>query len=74
MGASVITRVSAVDSSANIKLDSWKSIAAYLGRDPRTVQLWEKAEGLPIHRLNHTSRPSVYAYTIEIDAWIGSAP
>lgn len=52
------------------KLDSWKQIAAYVDRDPRTVQLWEKQEGLPIHRLAHNSRSSVYAYTAEVDAWI----
>ena len=32
------------------RLDSWKEIAAYLGRDVRTVQRWERREGLPIHR------------------------
>lgn len=58
------------NASANVKLDSWKEIAAYLDRDPRTVQLWEKLEGFPVHRLNHSSRASVYAYTAEIDAWI----
>jgi hypothetical protein len=30
-------------------LGSWKEIAAYLGRDVRTVQRWEKKEGLPVH-------------------------
>jgi TolB-like protein/Tfp pilus assembly protein PilF len=34
------------------------------------VQLWEKAEGLPVHRLNHQARASVYGYTAEIDAWL----
>jgi len=58
------------DASANVKLDSWKEIAAYIGRDPRTVQFWEKLEGFPVHRLNHNARASVYAYTAEIDAWL----
>lgn len=31
------------------RLDSWKEIAVYLGRDVRTVQRWERREGLPIH-------------------------
>lgn len=52
------------------RLNSWKEIAAYLGRDPRTVQLWEKHEGLPVHRLNHQARASVYGYIAEIDAWL----
>ena len=56
--------------STSVRLSSWKEIAAYLHRDPRTAQLWEKCEGLPIHRLEHQSRASVYAYTREIDAWL----
>ena len=31
-------------------LQSWKEIAAYLDRDERTAQSWEKAEGLPVRR------------------------
>jgi len=50
-------------------LESWKEIAAYLKRDVRTVRRWEKEEGLPIHRLMHLSRASVYAYASELDAW-----
>ena len=33
------------------RLESWKEIAAYLRRDVRTVQRWERHERLPIHRL-----------------------
>jgi Tol biopolymer transport system component len=51
------------------RLDSWKSIAAYLGRGVRTVQRWEREEGLPVHRLAHEKRGSVYARKEEIDAW-----
>ncbi len=56
--------------SASERLDSWKRIAAYLDRDPRTVQLWEKQEGLPVYRLGHHTRSSVYAYKEEIDEWL----
>lgn len=72
MGVSPKTRFPAEDASANFKLNSWKEIAAYLGRDPRTVQLWEKLEGFPVHRLNHNTRASVYAFTAEIDAWVSA--
>lgn len=72
MGTSQKTRLHLSPASANSKLDSWKAIAAYLDRDPRTVQLWERSEGLPVHRLNHHSRASVYAYTTEIDEWMRS--
>jgi TolB-like protein/Tfp pilus assembly protein PilF len=51
-------------------LDSWKEIAAYLRKDIRTVQLWEKKEGLPVHRHAHAARATVYAYPAELDAWL----
>jgi len=51
------------------RLESWKEIAAYLGRDVRTVQRWEARDQLPVHRLRHTKLGSVFAYTAEIDAW-----
>ena len=51
------------------RLESWKEIAAYLGREVRTVQLWEKSEGLPVHRHQHGRQGSVYAFRPELDAW-----
>jgi len=51
------------------RLDSWKAIAAYLGRGVRTVQRWERDEGLPVHRLAHEKRGSVYASRREVDGW-----
>jgi len=51
------------------RLESWKEIAAYLGRDVTTVRRWEKSEGLPVHRHVHHKLGSVYAYTTELDAW-----
>jgi tetratricopeptide (TPR) repeat protein len=51
------------------RLESWKEIAAYLGRDVRTAQRWERREQLPVHRLQHSKRGSVYAYPVELDAW-----
>src|SRR5215831_9626050 len=53
-----------------LRLDSWKEIAAYLRKDIRTVQLWEKKEGLPVHRHAHAARATVYAYPAELDAWL----
>jgi hypothetical protein len=50
-------------------LHSWKEIGAYLGRSCRTVQRWEQAEGLPVHRVLHEKRSSVYALRSELDAW-----
>ena len=51
------------------RLESWKEIAAYLGRDVTTVRRWEKREGLPVYRLYHSRLGSVYAYTTKLDAW-----
>jgi tetratricopeptide (TPR) repeat protein len=51
------------------RLESWKEIAAYLKRGLRTVQRWEKQEGLPVHRLQHDKASTVYAYKAELDAW-----
>src|SRR3979490_231205 len=51
------------------RLESWKEIAAYLGRDVTTVRRWEKHEGLPVYRLLHNKLGSVYAYAAELDAW-----
>jgi TolB-like protein/Tfp pilus assembly protein PilF len=54
------------------RLDSWKEIAAYLGRDVTTVQRWEKRENMPVHRHVHAKRGSVYALAPELDAWLKS--
>src|SRR6202171_5668002 len=51
------------------RLEAWKEIASYLGRDVTTVRRWEKREGLPVHRLHHSKLGSVYAFTKELDAW-----
>lgn len=51
------------------RLDSWKEIAAYLKRDVRTVQRWERKEGLPVHRKQHGVLGSVFAFEHELDAW-----
>lgn len=51
------------------RLDSWKEIAAFLRRDVRTVQRWEKKEGLPVHRHQHDKLGSIYAFRAEVMAW-----
>src|SRR6516164_4532120 len=55
--------------SSDRRLGSWKEIATYLGRGVRSVQRWEREEGLPVHRLSHQKRGSVYAYRDELDEW-----
>ena len=51
------------------RLDSWKEIAAFLRREVRTVQRWEKTAGLPVHRLRIERQSAVYAYKSELNAW-----
>src|SRR5207248_10669925 len=51
------------------RLDGWKAIALYLKRDLRTVQRWERLEGLPIHRQIHQKQATAYAYRTELDSW-----
>lgn len=52
------------------RLDSWKMIAEYLGRDVRTVTRWAASRGLPVHRVPGGKRQSVFAYSSEIDEWL----
>jgi Tol biopolymer transport system component len=54
---------------SEVRLDSWKEIAAYLNRDVTTVQRWEKREGMPVYRHQHDRMGSVYAFRSELDAW-----
>lgn len=51
------------------RLGSWKEIAVYLGSSVRTVQRWEKEEGLPVHRQQHAKLASIHAYKSELEAW-----
>jgi len=54
---------------AKVRLDSWKSIAEYLKRSPRTVQRWHSNFGLPVHRLGGGKGP-IFSYSDELDAWL----
>jgi hypothetical protein len=55
------------------RLDSWKEIATYLGKDVRTAARWAEKRGLPIHRVPGGGRQSVFAYKAEIDAWLNGS-
>jgi hypothetical protein len=60
------------ESSANEvagRLDSWKAIAAFFQRSVRTVQRWERLEGMPVYRHSHGAGDSVFAYCTELNAW-----
>jgi Tol biopolymer transport system component len=51
------------------RLESWKEVAAYLRRGVTTVQRWEQQDGLPVHRLPHAKKGSIFAIKCELDAW-----
>ncbi|MGH9309822.1 MAG: hypothetical protein ACRD1U_10635 [Vicinamibacterales bacterium] len=59
----------ASDPEASERLDSWKEIAAFLRRDVRTVQRWEKLARLPVHRHAASRLRTAYAYRSELEAW-----
>jgi len=52
------------------RLDSWKEIAAFFGRDERTVRRWEKERGLPAYRVPGGERGGVFTYTEELREWV----
>lgn len=51
-------------------LNSWKDIAAYLGRGVRTVQRWEAELNLPVRRPYLRKRSTVCALKSELDEWL----
>jgi TolB-like protein len=52
------------------RLASWKELAGYMHCTIRSVQRWERGEGLPVHRHLHQRGSTVYAYSGELDAWL----
>lgn len=58
------------DSSKETRLDSWKAIAAFFGRDERTVRRWERERGLPVRRVPGAARGTVFAYAGELERWL----
>ena len=54
-------------------LNGWKEIAAYVARDRRTVERWEKLRGLPVRRMPGAGRATVYALISELDEWLASS-
>lgn len=55
------------------RLDGWKEISNYLGRDVRTCQRWEGELELPVYRVKQDSiRSKVFSYISEIDEWFSS--
>jgi len=51
------------------RIDGWKSIAAYFGRDRSTVIRWAQDRGLPVHRIPGGRTGTVYALSSELELW-----
>src|SRR5512146_2114108 len=56
------------------RIDGWKAIGQYFGRDRTTVIRWARERGLPVHRIPGGTSGSVYALRSELDAWSRGAP
>jgi Tfp pilus assembly protein PilF len=52
------------------RLNTWKEIATYFGRDERTVRRWKTSRGLPVHRVPGGAGGTVYAFEAELAAWL----
>lgn len=51
------------------RLNGWKAIAGYFGRDRTTVMRWARERDLPVHRLPGGKIGGVFALTDELDSW-----
>ena len=57
---------------AKQRLETWKEVANFFGKDERTVKRWESERGLPIHRLPGDARSRIFAFAAELESWRAS--
>ncbi len=57
------------DKAGGDRLESWKEIAGFIGRDERTAMRWAKGLGMPVQRVPGSKRSRVFASRAEIIAW-----
>lgn len=55
------------------RLKGWKDIASYLQSSVRTVQRWERALKMPVHRIEAQGNGVIFASRRELDEWLASA-
>ena len=55
--------------STKERIDGWKAIAAYFGRDRTTAMRWAQTRGLPVRRIPGGKTATVYALKAELDDW-----
>jgi len=56
--------------STDRRLNSWKEIASFFGRDERTVRRWEKDLALPVHRIPGGAKGRIFAFESELRQWL----
>lgn len=56
----------------NDRIEGWKSIGAYFGRDRTTAIRWARERNLPIHRMPGGKTGTIFALRHELDAWATS--
>lgn len=54
------------------RIEGWKSIGAYFGRDRTTAIRWARERHLPIHRMPGGKTGTIFALRHELDAWATS--
>jgi hypothetical protein len=69
VGQELVSASPTAHSGVTESLHSWKEIAVYVHREVRTVQRWEKREGMPVHRHQHPKGSSIFAFKHEVDEW-----
>lgn len=60
--------MSAIENNKKI-LSTWKEISVYLDCDVRTCIRWENKYGLPVYRIDASTKSRVYAYEDELENW-----
>lgn len=51
------------------RINGWKAIGDYFGRDRTTAMRWAKSRGLPVRRMPGGKTATVYALRSELDQW-----
>lgn len=54
------------------RLDGWKAIARFFGRERTTVIRWARERGMPVHAFPGGKTRTVFALVSELDTWIRS--
>lgn len=54
---------------AGDRIEGWKSIGAYFGRDRTTAIRWARERNMPIHRIPGGKISTTFALRHELDAW-----